>query len=157
MTRLFSSSLEQFLRVTFLDENKKQGFYYGAMERPLALVIRKMLLEKGLSICRRKYKFLSSSSSQMKRHSIWMICETESVEFESIFRRLGDFDEEKYSNKNLSRRGQCFSTTLPVCQMKEDEITLEEDLVKTSMVRGKDGKEQQKEYTFTDGIGLISY
>lgn len=44
VTRLFSKDLEYFLRVTFIDENKKPGFYYSEKERPLARNIKKLLL-----------------------------------------------------------------------------------------------------------------
>ena len=92
VTRLFSGSLEHFLRVTFIDENKKPGFYYSDKERPLARDIKKLLMWQTFTICGRIYKFLASSNSQMKRHSLWMLCESENLQFENVFSRLGDFD-----------------------------------------------------------------
>ena len=85
----------------------------------------------------------------MKRHSLWMLCETPHVKFDQVFRKLGYFDEEKIANKNLSRRGQSFSTTRAVCRMKETEIEEEDDIERY--------EENKKIATFSDGVGRISF
>ena len=57
---------------------------------------------------------------------------------------MGDFSKETNVLKKFARKGQCFSSSKYVCDMKPEEVTFGvEDIVRNG-------------YTFTDGVGYIS-
>jgi RNA-dependent RNA polymerase len=56
---------------------------------------------------------------------------------------LGDFSQEKNILKRYARRGQCFSTSKFILDLKPNEVAYSEDIVRNG-------------YTFTDGCGQIS-
>lgn len=52
-----------------------------------------------------------------------------------------------------SRRGQCFTTTKFIAELKEEEITLIDDI---KVLKSDDPEDKDGFYIFTDGCGNIS-
>ena len=57
---------------------------------------------------------------------------------------MGDFSLEKNVLKRQARRGQCFSTSVKICNMEPEQV-----------LQGIPDI-QRNGYTFTDGVGYIS-
>lgn len=75
------------------------------------------------------------------------------IQMERIIEGLGEFDSTEGPLKMYSRRGQCFTTTKFIAQLKEEEIKMIDD-IKTQKI--DDPEDTEGYYTFTDGCGNIS-
>ena len=57
---------------------------------------------------------------------------------------MGNFDSETNILKKFARKGQCFSTSKLICELKPDEVTFGVEDIK------------RNGFCFTDGVGYIS-
>jgi len=62
-------------------------------------------LVRGVSIGNCTYKYLAYSSSQIKNHSFWMICEDEKIKAVQIIGGLGTFNDKDKPLKKGARIG----------------------------------------------------
>ena len=144
---------QRFLRVHFLEENQTR-LSVGSAEYPLMDVLEdvKNKLSRGIEFCGRHYEFLAMSNSQLRDHACWLFAplSAPALDASEIRRWMGDFSGITNVAKYAARMGQCFSSTVTsrALSVTRDEWQMINDIKITSP--------DDKEYTFSDGIGRIS-
>jgi RNA dependent RNA polymerase len=100
-------------------------------------------------------KIVNYSNSQLKNHSVWMLVNNDipDIQIDKIIKELGEFSDKEGPLKMYARRGQCFTTTKLVTELKESEIRYIEDI---SRPKTDDPYDPLGNYVFTDGCGNIS-
>ena len=102
----------------------------------------KFILSKGFNIGEKRFSFFNYSQSQFRNMSCWLLTNPEEV-----LSKIGDFSEIKQLSKYAARISQTLTTTIKTVPIKKDLIRDYQPDIKS-----KDGK-----YTFSDGVGKISY
>ena len=144
LLRKYSDYKENFLKMNIFDEDKNKLYFSSFAAMKLSKFISE-LMHEGLYIGSRYFQFISSSNSQMKNCSFWLV-NLEGTKFEkreNIIMELGDFTEEKNIYKNAARRGQCLSSTTFITMLNKEKIIEIDDIKRNGFI-------------FTDGIGQIS-
>lgn len=146
MIREFSKYLPAFVRLNFVTEWNDKGHYFGQMSTSL-LGYMHQIMQDGINLGNRHLEFLSYSNSQLKNHSCWFLCRNDDehrISQSQIEAYMGNFSHEKNILKKFARRGQCFSTSKKVCELKPDQLTCGLADI------------ERNGYIFTDGVGYIS-
>eukprot|EP01018_Ginkgo_biloba_P005535 Gb_17278 [translate_table: standard] len=154
VTRHYAKYIDNFLRVSFVDENLNTLYSsdlrmgYGARETRTEIYKRILsVLAEGIVIGNKKFEFLAFSSSQLRESSVWMFASADTVNADSIRKWMGDFFAIKNVAKCATRMGQSFSSSTETLDVYEHEIDFISDIeVDSGSTR----------YTFSDGIGKIS-
>ena len=102
----------------------------------------KFILSKGFKIGEKNFSFFNYSQSQFRNMSCWLLTNPQEV-----LDKIGDFSNIKQLSKYAARISQTLTTTIKTIPIQKDSIRDYIDDVKTG-----DGK-----YTFSDGVGKISY
>ncbi|KAL5553269.1 hypothetical protein UlMin_040670 [Ulmus minor] len=154
--RLYKQHIDNFLRVSFVDEeldnlyatefsprtsvaneDRKTGIYKRVLS----------VLRNGIEIGDKKFEFLAFSSSQLKENSLWMFAASGEVSAVSIRKRMGNFSSIRNVAKYAARLGQSFGSSKETLSVASNEIeTIPDVEVKRGGVN----------YVFSDGIGKIS-
>lgn len=154
--RHYSADLDNFLRVSFIDEEWEKMYSTDLLPRVTSSnekrrteIYDRVLstLRNGIVIGDKKFDFLAFSSSQLRENSIWMFASRPGLTAADIRTWMGDFSEIKNVAKYAARLGQSFSSSTETLSVPRDEIKMIDDIVR----RNKD-----KRYVFSDGIGKIS-
>lgn len=155
--RYDSECHENFLRVTFRDENHLQYRFDREIDGPGFIKDRVgEFLKKGLSIAGRVFEFLAYSQSALKEHSVWFVkafrdSDNGYVNAATIIESLGTFHGLSYDPdlmrcpaRYAARISQAFTAT-------DAAVVPVEDVLKLEDIKTADGK-----YVFTDGVGTMS-
>ncbi|XP_078609892.1 uncharacterized protein LOC144881064 isoform X2 [Branchiostoma floridae x Branchiostoma japonicum] len=112
---------EFFLRVSFLDEGfqKLQGGIATGLEEEDIFARVRNVLQTGVRVGERFYRFLAASNSQLRQHGVWFFADDGKNTAESIRAEMGDFSGCRCPATYLARMGQCFSTTEPTLKCRE--------------------------------------
>ncbi|KAI5062092.1 hypothetical protein GOP47_0022631 [Adiantum capillus-veneris] len=154
VTRQFKDHIDDFLRVSFVEEDADQ-IPASALVLPRRTgsqtdhteVYNRIVsvLENGIAIGDKVFEFLAFSTSQLRENSAWMFSANARATADSIRSWMGDFLEIRNVAKCAARMGQSFSSStksLDVLQNERENIPDVWDVAKT--------------YCFSDGIGKIS-
>ncbi|KAK4779449.1 hypothetical protein SAY87_015555 [Trapa incisa] len=158
--RHYAGDIENFLRVSFLDE--ELGKLHSADlcprsggEKRTKLYERILsTLRDGIVIGNKKFEFLAFSSSQLRDGSVWMFASREGLSAADIRKWMGDFSNIRNVAKYAARLGQSFGSSREVFNIEEDEIEIIPDIVTAPTVT--QDEKGSMEYVFSDGIGKIS-
>ena len=101
----------------------------------------KFILSKGFYIGEKNFRFFNYSQSQFRNMSCWLLTEPEKV-----ISKIGDFSKIKQLSKYAARISQTLTTTIKTIKIPRDKI-----------VNIPDKKSEDGKYTFSDGVGKISY
>ena len=143
--RTFYDNIDDFLRISFLNENHTKGMYTANFNQAEDILMHvQNILENGFQIGSKTFKFLHYSNSQMKNYSCWFMNEDPpNLTYEKVIKELGNFDKEVSVSKNASRRGQAFSSAVTTVSLDiNKEIEEYDDIIANG-------------YEFTDGCGEI--
>lgn len=160
--RKYAAYTSHFMRVDFKEED---GLHYRFNKEVdvRAFIHRRVggVLNNGLTIAERHFKFLAYSLSGLKSHSVWFINEfiavyedgtSEFVGRDAIIRSLGTFDNLEHDPQLLycparyaARISQAFTATNAGITMDPEEIFQDDDICDATGKR-----------CFTDGVGTIS-
>lgn len=80
------------------------------------------VLRKGLSIARRTYEFLGTSTDDLRAHQCWFFAKTDEISRADILSWMGDFRELTKVTDFVSCVGQVFAPRLMDIELKKDEI-----------------------------------
>lgn len=156
---LRSFNPDYFLRVQFRDEDglKLSSVKSEASLKNLLLRVER-LLEDGIKIGNRHYTFLAMSASQLRDHGCWFVAPHQAqdgswVDADRIRAWCGNFSAIKNVAKYVARLGQSLSASYDTVTVPSYDFEMIPDITVTSK---KAATEEFKEYTFTDGIGMIS-
>ncbi|XWS22973.1 hypothetical protein CRYUN_Cryun29cG0081500 [Craigia yunnanensis] len=148
--RHFRDDIDNFLRITFVDEELERihstdllarGRRTGIYERILST------LKNGIVIGGKRFEFLAFSSSQLRENSAWMFSSRNGLTPADIRTWMGDFNKIRNVAKYAARLGQSFSSSTETLSVAQDEI----DIISDVEIRRGGIK-----YVFSDGIGKIS-
>jgi RNA-dependent RNA polymerase len=155
--RNFPKDTDNFLRVSFVDENmdklRSSDFLLrsSCIEVDRETKIHKRVLstlKNGIEIGDKKFEFLAFSSSQLRDNSAWMFASRKGLTACDIRKWMGDFNEIRNVAKYAARLGQSFSSSRETVSVERHEIEIIPDI---ELIRG------ESKYCFSDGIGKISY
>ncbi|CAK9168826.1 unnamed protein product [Ilex paraguariensis] len=154
--RNYSAYIDNFLRVSFIDEewDKMHSMDLSprtasANEDRRTAVYKRILsiLRKGIVIGSQKFEFLAFSSSQLQDNSAWMFASRPGLTADGIRTWMGDFHQIRNVAKYAARLGQSFGSSTETLNVASHEIEIIPDV---EVVRGG------VRYVFSDGIGKIS-
>ncbi|KAJ1418366.1 RNA-dependent RNA polymerase, eukaryotic-type [Sesbania bispinosa] len=152
--RHFSEHIDNFLRVSFVDEELDKLYSTDLSSRTSegrkTEIYQRILsiLGNGIVIGDKKFEFLAFSSSQLRENSLWMFAPTTTGCTAAYIREwMGDFRRIRNVAKYAARLGQSFGSSTETLSVNRDEIEIIPD------VKVKNG---ETEYVFSDGIGKIS-
>ncbi|KAL5716012.1 RNA-directed RNA polymerase [Ranunculus cassubicifolius] len=150
--RNFGNYIDNFIRVSFVDEDGKKisstdltprgpKQYTSLYERIIST------LKNGIVIYKKKFEFLAFSSSQVRKNSTWMFAAQDGVTARSIRRWMGDFQDIRNVAKYAARLGQSFGSSREASIISRHDIEIIPD-IKVEW--------NGDTYVFSDGIGKIS-
>lgn len=103
------------------------------------------MCQNGFQITTGTFKYIGYSNSQLKSHSCWYLLEKDGVlQEDQVINEMGNFDKETKILKRYARRGQIFSTTQYVSDMRDDQINRKYPDI------------ERGEFCFSDGCGNIN-
>ncbi|KAH9320928.1 hypothetical protein KI387_015567, partial [Taxus chinensis] len=154
VTRQYANYIDDFLRVTFVDENGDRLYASDLSQERMMdndgqgkttkLYSRILsVLKEGILIGDKKFEFLAFSTSQLREGSVWMFASNAEVSACSIRKWMGHFSSIKNVAKCAARMGQAFSSSTQTLHVHDHEISHIPDIC-------------WSKYTFSDGIGKIS-
>ncbi|EAY87440.1 hypothetical protein OsI_08849 [Oryza sativa Indica Group] len=153
VVRNFSSDIENFLRISFVDEDCEKlratdlspRSASGHDANRTALYKRVLLvLSDGITIGGKNFEFLAFSSSQLRDNSAWMFASRQGLAASDIRTWMGDFRNIRNVAKYAARLGQSFSSSTETLKVQKYEVEEISDI--------KNGTQ----HVFSDGIGKIS-
>ncbi|KAL0420729.1 UNVERIFIED_CONTAM: RNA-dependent RNA polymerase 1 [Sesamum latifolium] len=154
--RHYSDYIDNFLRVSFLDEEWDKMYstdlsprVASADENGKTKLYERILktLREGIRIGNKNFEFLAFSSSQLRDNSLWMFAPTNNLNAHYIRQWMGDFRSIRNVAKYAARLGQSFGSSTETLSVGQHEIERIPDI---EAVRGG------TKYIFSDGIGKIS-
>ncbi|KAM6594262.1 hypothetical protein CsatA_001965 [Cannabis sativa] len=154
----FSSYVNDFLRVTFVEEDWSKlppnaittTIEQGMFPKPYrtALYHRVLsILRDGIVIGSKRYEFLAFSASQLRSNSVWMFASNEHIKAGDIREWMGCFSKIRSISKCAARMGQLFSSSTQTLTVPVQDVEIIPDVELNN-----DGID----YCFSDGIGKIS-
>ena len=154
VTREFKDKVDNFLRVTFIEEDWEEtsaNALTTGFDKGLSRVYDRCLrvMREGVKLGGKNYEFLAFSSSQLRERSFWMFASTGDVTPALIRAWMGDFLSIRNVAQCAARMGQCFSSSTPTLEVPSWELEPIDDVERV------DTRTSMK-YCFSDGIGKIS-
>ncbi|XXG40886.1 hypothetical protein AAC387_Pa01g1487 [Persea americana] len=152
--RHFSDDRENFIRVSFVDEELNNIHSMDLILRKTPAdgerytsIYKRILstLKDGIVVGDKKFDFLAFSSSQLKENSVWMFASRSGCTAADIREWMGDFSSIKNVGKYSARLGQSFGSSRESSTVMKDEIECIPDI-----------ETEDRKYNFSDGIGKIS-
>ncbi|XP_035683931.1 uncharacterized protein LOC118420943 [Branchiostoma floridae] len=141
--------VDNFIRVAFRDEDFSKLAVTNP--NPIRCVTSRVkdVLEKGIRIGERHFKYLGSSNSQMREHGCWMYAAVDKTTTSTSDIRgwMGDLSHERCVATYVSRLGQFFSSSWNAVSVSVEDRSVE--LI-------ADVETSSGTHTFSDGIGKIS-
>ncbi|XP_050366586.1 RNA-dependent RNA polymerase 1-like [Argentina anserina] len=152
IVRQYSSHIDNFLRVSFVDEEMEKLYSTDLSPRTSTRKTRiynrvLSILRNGIVIGNKKFEFLAFSSSQLRENSLWMFASTDNISADKIRAGMGNFHKIKNVAKYAARLGQSFGSSTETLSVGRNEIEVIPDVTVDC-----DGDK----YVFSDGIGKIS-
>ncbi|XP_062222084.1 probable RNA-dependent RNA polymerase 1 [Phragmites australis] len=153
VVRQFYDDIDNFLRVSFVDEDCEKlrstdlspRSASGNNARRTALYDRVLsVLSNGISIGDKHFEFLAFSSSQLRDNSAWMFASRQGLTASDIRKWMGDFRSIRNVAKYAARLGQSFSSSTETLKVHKYEVEEIPDITNGT------------EYIFSDGVGKIS-
>ncbi|XP_021292687.1 RNA-dependent RNA polymerase 1-like isoform X2 [Herrania umbratica] len=148
--RHFHDDIDNFLRITFVDEELEKIHSTDLLTRGRRTEIYGRILstlKNGIVIGDKRFEFLAFSSSQLRENSAWMFAAREGLTAADIRAWMGDFSKIRNVAKYAARLGQSFSSSTETLSVAKDEIEIIDDV---------EIKRDRIKYVFSDGIGKIS-
>ncbi|KAE8149813.1 RNA dependent RNA polymerase-domain-containing protein [Aspergillus avenaceus] len=150
--RKFPKHHEYFIRVQFCDENGEDILLNGRIDYGKVFARFKNIMEHGIQIAGRLYKFLGFSHSSLRSHAVWFsspfVDENGHLQtYFSIISAIGRLSDITSPAKCAARIGQAFSETPFTIPLDEHGVLLTTvpDLISSDGSR-----------VFSDGIGTLS-
>ena len=135
--REYIKSTSDTMLCTFKMDNLKEDRW----NNDILVEYIKFILFKGFIIGDKTFRFFNYSQSQFRNMSCWL-----STNPEETIKKLGDFSKIKPVSKYAARISQTLTTTIRTIKIPKDKIK-----------EIKDIKTENGKYTFSDGVGKISY
>ncbi|XP_009781107.1 probable RNA-dependent RNA polymerase 1 [Nicotiana sylvestris] len=153
--RNYSEDIDNFLRVSFVDEEWEKIHSTDLLTRASSgNGIRTDIYERILSTLRngfiigdKRFEFLAFSSSQLRDNSVWMFASRPGLTANDIRTWMGDFQQIRNVAKYAARLGQSFGSSRETLSVGRHEAEVIPDVV--CSLHGTN-------YIFSDGIGKIS-
>lgn len=154
--RHFSDDIDNFLRVSFVDEEFNKMFSTDLSLRTSSVnedrrtgIYKRILsiLRNGIVIAGKKFETLAFSSSQLRDNSIWMFASRDGLTAADIREWMGNFNSIKNVAKYAARLGQSFGSSTETLSVGRHEMEIIPDI---------EVEQGGVKYVFSDGIGKMS-
>uniref|UniRef100_A0A3B6PNK3 RNA-dependent RNA polymerase n=1 Tax=Triticum aestivum TaxID=4565 RepID=A0A3B6PNK3_WHEAT len=152
VVRNYAADLDNFLRVSFVDEDCEKLRSTDLSQRSApgnntrAALYNRVLsvLSNGITIGDKHFEFLAFSSSQLRDNSAWMFASRPGLSASDIREWMGNFRNIRNVAKYAARLGQSFSSSTETLKVHRHEVKEAPDVTNGT------------KYVFSDGIGTIS-
>ncbi|XVF43431.1 hypothetical protein PTKIN_Ptkin02bG0039600 [Pterospermum kingtungense] len=148
--RNFRNDIDNFLRVSFIDEELEKIHSTDLLARRKRTELYERILstlKNGIVIGNKRFEFLAFSSSQLRENSAWMFASRNGLTVADIRTWMGNFSKIRNVAKYSARLGQSFSSSTETLSVAQDDIYIIPDVeIITGGIK----------YVFSDGIGKIS-
>ena len=131
---------------------KMDNFEEGRWGNKFLIEYIKYILQAGMYLGEKNYKFFNFSQSQFRNMSCWLLTEPK-----KILVKTGDYSKINIVAKFGARISQTLTTTIKTIKIPKDHIIKINDVLIKSKILDDEGKEREVEYNFSDGVGKISY
>ena len=131
---------------------KMDNFEEGRWGNKFLIEYIKYILEEGIYLGEKNYKFFNFSQSQFRNMSCWLLTEPK-----KILNKTGDYSKINIVAKFGARISQTLTTTIKTIKIPKDHIIKINDVLIKRKIIDDDGQEREVEYNFSDGVGKISY
>ncbi|KAE9565801.1 hypothetical protein CGMCC3_g18019 [Colletotrichum fructicola] len=143
-----------FMRVQFCDEDGTDLWFNPKIDYKEVFQRYKIVLNRGIQVAGRIYKFLGFSHSSLRSHAAWFMApfvdDNDDLQlYHNIIKALGDFEHIQVPAKCAARIGQAFSETPAFISLNDCGIHVRDILDIKSCLGGD-------ERVFSDGVGTIS-
>ena len=125
---------------------KMDDFNEGRWNNKFLIEFIKYFLSRGIFFDNRNFTFFDFSQSQFRNMSCWLLTNPD-----EILPQTGDYSKIKIVAKYGARISQTLTTTRKTIQIKRENIKFIDDVVIRDPITNK------IKYTFSDGVGKISY
>ena len=147
--------LRDFLPSTYLSMLcgfKMDNFEEGRWNNKFLIEYIKYILEEGIYIGEKNFKFFNFSQSQFRNMSCWLLTEPK-----EILPKTGDYSKINIVAKFGARISQTLTTTIKTINIPKDHIVEIDDVLIKQKIKDDSGKEREVQYNFSDGVGKISF
>ena len=131
---------------------KMDNFEEGKWNNKFLIEYIKYVMNEGFFLGEKRFKFFNFSQSQFRNMSCWFLTEPQ-----KILEQTGDYSDIKIVAKFGSRVSQTLTTTIKTISIPDDNVVYINDVVLKTKIKDENGNEREVEYTFSDGVGKISY
>ena len=131
---------------------KMDNFEEGRWSNKFLIEFIKHILEEGIYLGEKNYKFFNFSQSQFRNMSCWLLTEPK-----KILVKTGDYSNINIVAKFGARISQTLTTTIKTVKIPKDHIIKINDVLINKKIKDDKGKEIEVQYNFSDGVGKISY
>ena len=131
---------------------KMDNFEEGKWNNKFLIEYIKYVMYEGFLLGEKKFKFFNFSQSQFRNMSCWLLTNPN-----EILEKTGDYSNIKIVSKFGARVSQTLTTTIKTINIPDDHIIYIDDVLLKTKIKDDKGNERDVEYTFSDGVGKISY
>ena len=131
---------------------KMDNFEEGRWGNKFLIEYIKYILEEGIFLGEKNYKFFNFSQSQFRNMSCWLLTEPK-----KILHKTGDYSNINIVAKFGARISQTLTTTIKTIRIPKDHIIKINDVLLETKIKDDKGIERKIKYNFSDGVGKISY
>ena len=131
---------------------KMDNFEEGKWNNKFLIEYIKYVMYEGFFLGEKKYKFFNFSQSQFRNMSCWLLTNPQ-----EILEQTGDYSNIKIVAKFGARVSQTLTTTIKTINIPDDHIIYIDDVLLKTKIKDENGNERDVVYTFSDGVGKISY
>ena len=131
---------------------KMDNFEEGRWGNKFLIEYIKFILNEGIYLGEKNFKFFNFSQSQFRNMSCWLLTQPE-----KILHKTGDYSKINIVAKFGARISQTLTTTIKTIKIPKDHIIKINDVLLNTKIKDDNGKERDIQYNFSDGVGKISY
>ena len=131
---------------------KMDNFDEGRWSNKFLIEYIKFILEEGIYIGEKNYKFFNFSQSQFRNISCWLLTDPK-----KILSKTGDYSNINIVAKFGARISQTLTTTIKTISIPKDHIIRINDVIIEKIIKDEKNQEKKIKYNFSDGVGKISY
>ena len=131
---------------------KMDNFEEGRWGNKFLIEYIKFILEQGIFLGEKNYKFFNFSQSQFRNMSCWLLTDPK-----KILHKNGDYSNINIVAKFGARISQTLTTTIKTIKIPKDHIIKINDVLLKTKIKDDNGLERDIKYNFSDGVGKISY
>ncbi|GMT30744.1 hypothetical protein PFISCL1PPCAC_22041, partial [Pristionchus fissidentatus] len=150
VVRKYNKTGNRIIRVVFRAEGGGYLRPRSTEHDPVTERMKSVLIENGVLVGGRRYRFLGSSNSQLRDYGVYFIHETTGFDVAMTRAELGRFYQLPSYSVALIRLGHCFTHTEYIHPISSNDVALTHEITGGKSNTGK-------QFVFSDGVGCMSH